>query len=103
MTSDGKKRLTLLRTLMVTLLIGFWLFVLVSREEVVWWFWFAPIPLLLIFYKAALRVYRCSECGRDFALKKVSHTPSGPLGGGRVHMKCLYCGEEETHSAGTGH
>lgn len=101
MTPEHKKRL--LRMGMVALLIGIWLFLLAQPEELVWWFWLVPIPLLLTIYEVVLRGYRCRHCGRDFGLKEVGRTPGGSLGGGRAHLVCVFCGEEETHRIGTGH
>lgn len=101
MAPEFKK--TLLRTVMVMALVGFWLFLLSRPEDVVWWLWLVPIPLLLTVYQAVLRGPRCRQCRRDFGLKEVGRTPGGALGGGRAHMKCMYCGAEETHRIGTGH
>ncbi len=101
MTPDNKKHL--LRTVLVVALIGIWLLFLTQPKEVVWWFWLVPIPLLLTIYEMVLRGSCCSNCRRDFGLKEVSRTPGGSLGGGRVHLVCVFCGEEGTHRIGTGH
>ncbi len=94
---------SLLRAAMVVALLGFWLFLLTRPEDVVWWLWLVPIPLLLTVYQAVSRGSRCSQCRQKFGLEEVSRTSGGPLGGGRVHMKCIHCGGEETHRIGTGH
>lgn len=101
MTPENKKRL--LRTVLVAALIGIWLFFLNQSKELVWWLWLVPLPLLLTIYEILLRGSRCSNCRRDFGLKEVGRTPNGSLGGGRVHLACVFCGEEETHRVGIGH
>ncbi len=101
MRPELKKRF--LRTAMMVLLIGIWLFFLAQPEELVWWFWLAPIPLLLAIHEVVLRGYRCRHCGGDFGLKEVGRTPGGPLGGGRVRVVCEFCGEAESRRIGIGH
>ena len=101
MTPENKK--LLLRVAMVALLIGIWIFLFFQGEELVWWFWLVPIPLVLTIYQMALRGYRCNHCGKDFGLKEFSRTAGGPLGGGQVYMVCVSCGGEETQRIGTGH
>lgn len=101
MTPERKKNR--LRLALIAVLVGFWVFVLAGSEGVVWWFWLVPIPLLLIVYEIALRGSRCSHCGRDYGLEEISRTPGGVWGGGRVHLVCVSCGQQETHRVGTGH
>lgn len=96
-----KKRL--LRTAMVAALIGIWLFFNSQPEELVWWFWLAPIPVLLAIYQVVLRGNRCSHCGTDFGLKKTGISPGGATGGGRAHFVCVSCGEKEAQRTGPGH
>ncbi len=82
MRSERKKRR--LRIAMLTALVGIWLFFLTQPVTVVWWFWFFPIPLILIVYELVLSGSRCKHCGQDFALKEIGRTSGGLLGGGQA-------------------
>lgn len=101
MTPKIKKRL--LRTVLVMRLSVSGCFFLTQTKQPPWWVWLFPIPILLTVYEIVLRGSRCSTCRQDFALKEASRTPGLALGGGRVEMVCMFCGEKESHRIGTGH